>query len=889
MEPRTAADSASNELNTGGLFDCDREVRRRPVSPKTFKSRPAQWLGRVLQGCVLGGLVALSAGAARADQALQVAIPPQALAGALAEFAHQTGLQVIYVARLARSRESKGARAGQDPAEALPALLEGTGLSFEFLNERTVRIFEATNSTAVAPPPGAQKSSQTSSSRAARSGTPDEEVTVVGSLDRNEVKIAEDVQNTAGSVSIVGGGHLEAQKLEQLSDYAAYLPSLNLDDGGAPSLYIVQLRGISSFSEASTVGYYIDDVPTGLTGSIGIGAAPELIPYDLERLEVRRGPQGTLGGAGSEIGEIRYVLNEPSVSGFEARVGADVSTTEYASRPGTSFQGMVNVPIVQDALAVRVSGYDIYNPGYIDNVYSGAKGVNVLRRYGGRVSTLWRPTESFSLKVSALWNRLDTPSGDLVVSAGSATAVYDGDANIYNVSKSWSGLQQDIPFPPAYQASTDLYAASIHWDPASVEITSTTAWSRDGRHETINSTQQYGSIFPILSGGTIPAGLSKFQRDTEREKFSEEFHVSSSHGTRIDWLLGGFYSEEHVRDQSGDYAFDTSYQPIAYFAPAIWYQVVPSTFNQRSAFADLTWHLTDQTELIGGIRYDHNDQAFSAIVHDKTASELPITFSDNYSEGVTTWAATAQHHFTRDVMLYGRVATGFLPGSTNGPGFPPVRADSLTNYELGLKSQFLERTWTVNVAAFHIDWKDIQIQNQDFSAFVNGAREKSQGVELAGAWSPVSALIFGYNATYTQVEFTELVPTGSHLLTGYQLAQVPKWSAAFIADYDWPVTGQWYAHAGGAFRWIGPLWALAVESRSQGGAPTYELPGYSVLDVNASMARAPVVLRVFVRNLADIRASRHGHLGIDPTGTIARTEDFMVRPRTVGLGVDYAF
>ncbi len=323
------------------------DVRRRPLSPGTIRSRRAQRLGQVLECCVLGGLLALWAGAARADQALKVAIPAQALAGALAEFAHQTGLQVIYVARLARSRNSKGARAGQDPAEALPALLEGTGLSFEFLNERTVRIFETPNSTEVAPPPGAKKSNQPSSPRAARFGTPQEEITVVGSLGGNEAKIDEDVQNTAGSVSMVGGERLEAQKLEQLSDYAAYLPSLNLDDGGVPSLYIVQLRGISSLTEASTVGYYIDDVPTGLTGAIGIGAAPELIPYDLERLEVRRGPQGTLGGAGSEIGEIRYVLNEPSVSGFEARVGTDVSTTEYASRPGTSLQGMVNVPMVR--------------------------------------------------------------------------------------------------------------------------------------------------------------------------------------------------------------------------------------------------------------------------------------------------------------------------------------------------------------------------------------------------------------------------------------------------------------------------------------------------------------------------------------------------------------
>src|SRR5262249_31309798 len=153
------------------------------------------------------------------------------------------------------------------------------------------------------------------------------------------------------------GGRLEAQQVGQLADYAAYLPALNLDDGGAPSLNIVQIRGIGAVLSTSTVGYYIDDARTGLLSPAAeLGGAPDLIPYDLERIEVRRGPQGTLGGAGSEIGEIRFLLNEPNLSGFEARVGADLSATEHASQPGTSFQGVMNLPIVQDALALRASG-----------------------------------------------------------------------------------------------------------------------------------------------------------------------------------------------------------------------------------------------------------------------------------------------------------------------------------------------------------------------------------------------------------------------------------------------------------------------------------------------------------------------------------------------------
>ncbi len=172
---------------------------------------------------------------------------------------------------------------------------------------------------------------------------------------------------------------------EQLSDYAAYLPGLNLDTRRRPRLYsCTAARYLSRSPEVLRRWlYYIDDAPWGSNGLLRQGDSRS----HTVRSGAARGAARATGNArrcrAPRAGVIRYVLNEPSLSGFEARVGADVSTTHYASKPGTSFQGMVNVPIIQDALAVRVSGYDSYTPGFIDNVYSGAKDVNVhapLRR-----------------------------------------------------------------------------------------------------------------------------------------------------------------------------------------------------------------------------------------------------------------------------------------------------------------------------------------------------------------------------------------------------------------------------------------------------------------------------------------------------------------------------
>ena len=852
---------------------------------------PERWFAR----CLFGACLALWAVESRAGAVLSADIPPQPVASALAEFARQTGLQFIYVSQLAKARASRGARAGLASTEALPALLEGTGLSFEFLNARTVRIFEST-ATAPAPPKGAGTPKQRNAPRAAWIGTPENEVFVTGWRDANELKIEEEVQNTAASVSMVSGDRLEAQNLEQLSDYAAYLPGLTFDLDGTPGFGYgefginTQLRGIGVLNGIVSLNYYIDDTPIGPTGVAA--DAPDLIPYDLERLEVRRGPQGTLGGAGTASGEIRYVLNEPSFSGFDARVGANVSTTRYASRPGSSFQGMVNVPIIDDVLAVRINGYDSYTPGFIDNLYNGAKDVNVLRRYGGRITALWRPAESLSLKVTALWSRIDAESSNLVLWTGIAAAPDSGDTNIARVSNTWVQFTQNSAFLQSDRTDNSFYAATLHWSPGPLDIRSTMSWSHYLRHTVNDTSDVTGSTFPDLSGGAIPAGLSKLQNDTDLDKVSEELSISSPQGQRFEWLLGGFYTYERVTDRHGEYAFDSNYQPISFFAPALFFQAVPTSFRKEAVFGDLTWRPTNQIDVTGGIRYDHNDQVFSAFVNDFTISE-PFTLSGQYSEGVTTWAATARYHFTPGAMLYGHVATGSQPGNTNGPGFPPVKAERLTSYEMGLKSEFLDRKGMIDLTVFYIDWNDIQLYTHDYVngfSLVNGGTAVSRGVELASSWAPMHALRFGYNAAYTHAEFTELDPAVQYYMTGYQLPQVPDWIMSVTADYDWALAGQWHAHVGGAWRWTGSQWALVVLNRSCGCQETLDLPAYSLIDINASVSKGPLTLRTFARNLSDSHASRHSHPPyVDPTTMIAQWGAYVVQPRTIGIGVDYAF
>ena len=195
---------------------------------------------------------------------------------------------------------------------------------------------------------------------------------------------------------------------------------------------------------------------------------------------------------------------------------------------------------------------------------------------------------------------------------------------------------------------------------------------------------------------------------------------------------------------------------------------------------------------------------------------------------------------------------------------------------------------------FYINWDDIQLGKNfgdDGFGWANGGNATSQGVELTSSYAPLAGLRLGFSAAYTQSELTTVSPDIEvHFLLGYQLADIPKWSMMLTTNYDWALTDEWHAHVGGALRWIDKRWdTIGVQSRSAGGGSTTEMPAYSVLDLNASITRGPLVLRAFVRNLTDTRANLHSFIqgnGADwPYSLQAR----ILQPRTIGVGFDYAF
>jgi len=235
------------------------------VSLATFNGRGSRRVARLLLCWLLGGLLGASIQIARANTDLSPAIPPQPVPDALAELARQTGLQFIYVSRVADNRGSRGARAGLTPTEALESLLQDTGLGFRFLNGRTVRIVES----ASAPPAATSSATETSNTQIkhrASSFRRRDEVLVTGLRGEHGLGTGEDLWSVAASVGVVSGSSLAVQNLEQISDYSAYLPGVNAAGLGGPGISYLPIRGISTYSGAATAAYYLDDAPMGPTG-----------------------------------------------------------------------------------------------------------------------------------------------------------------------------------------------------------------------------------------------------------------------------------------------------------------------------------------------------------------------------------------------------------------------------------------------------------------------------------------------------------------------------------------------------------------------------------------------------------------------------------------------
>lgn len=679
-------------------------------------------------------------------------------------------------------------------------------------------------------------------------------------------KREQNVQDVPISISVVDAEGLQARGASSLADYAAFVPGLQVDGLGSPGRAIISLRGITPLASSSTIGIYLDDAPIGSSGLYNRSNvfSFDMMPYDIERLELLRGPQGTLYGASAIGGLLKYVTVEPSLSEFSGRAGGELFAIKHGSDPGYAGNVLVNMPLVDGLVGLTASYSRRSTPGYIDNVLSGEDDINETLQEGARLALLFRPNDRASARLQAIWQKTgsDDSSAFLINETGPTP---------------WDRFETANIRPEPFETEFHYYAATLDYDLGFATATSTTSYSRIKTFERSDASRLYG----VLVGGE-----SDFDSYLSTNKWSQELRLTSPASDRFEWLVGGFYTEEDSTHDQYVLVFDPATGAMLPGLNPLAIVGLPTTYKEWALFGNATWKLNEQFHVTGGLRYAENDQTFRQISAGVVVP--PANVPGTSKEDVLTFSISPQYHFSPDTMLYARVATGYRPGGPNValPGVPPaVMSDTLTDYEVGLKSVLQDGRLRLDVAAFYMDWTDIQIGVQfpnGVGGLANAGTARSQGFEGSVVWEPSEGLTLGLNGAYTDAKLTEDTPPSVGGLDGDRLPRVPKWSGSATADYGWEVSDWARAQVGAAVRYTGKRFS-AAESSPQ----AVEIDSYTALDLNASLTLEDRwTLRTYVRNVTDSNGELLRAQSTPNPGFLSITP---LQPRTVGVAVDLRF
>ena len=714
-------------------------------------------------------------------------------------------------------------------------------------------------------------------------------------------KRAENIREVAAAITVLGGEQLENFSATQMSDYASYVPGLQLQSNGTPGQTQVSMRGIAAMSPGSTVGTYLDETPVGSNSLYQQATlfSLDLFPYDIERIEVLRGPQGTLYGAGAMGGLLKYMTRKPDTSKTEFRVGGGISDTEGAGDLGYNYRVGMNVPLVQDSLALRVSYARNDIAGYVDNLVDGRKDINEGDQTSARAALAWE-SDAVDVNFAVMRQEIDSKNNGTIAL----------DPVTHNPI---AGLSNYVYENEPFIKDLDHYSLTVDWDLGFADFVSATSYSDTHTSITTDQTLTYGPFTQVL--GLPDAGRALLNYTLDLNQLTQEFRLTSKSGQPFEWLVGAFYSDEDGDNFQTVPIMQADGSPIPGLS-TLGDLNIPSTYEETAVFANGSYKFNDVFKLGAGVRFSRNEQDFAQNVTDGVL--LPIgTNTNSSSEDVFTWSITPQFQLNKDVMVYAKAATGYQPGGPNilAPGLPPVVDSSmLTSYEIGLKSAFADNRVVLDLTAYQIDWEDIQVASQvnGISGLVNGGEATSRGIEASAVFRPIEGLTLGLNAAYNDAKIDEdfptiIVPAGPaqvEVNTGLKndrMPYVPDLTWSLTADWYVPINGNWSANFGGGFRWVDDRTNGTTERQivrlldpptvldEQVTVPLV-IDSYYALDLYASFSNDNWTLRAYMKNATDERAySTMNDIINQVTDETHHTAASPIQPRTFGVEVDYRF
>ena len=774
-------------------------------------------------------------------------------------------------------------------------------------------------------------------------------------------KRTENIQNVPFSVSATSQDQILNSGATNIVDLARNVAGFTVADLG-PGQSQMAIRGISSGQVIrdqpgvkEQVGVYLDESPV----SVAL-FTPDLELFDLARFEVLRGPQGTLFGAGSEAGTVRYITRQPELGKLEVLTDAALEDVTHGSEGGY-FRSALNLPI-SDTVAARVVGYWRHMGGFIDAItpkgpegadkpsgFAVQKAVNTGDRGGGRVTLLIKPDEALSITPRLVFQKLQTNGFPRV-------DIYNVLANPYTTTQPAVTIGSLQQYRQQQEGLTDDFTLAdlkVTYDFGPATLTSVSSFTHRNVLVLRDATQLTGSVtFDVFNDVFTPANPAGVRTNsplydrTHLNVTSQEIRVASNGNRAIDWLFGGFF--QHIGRRYGQSLPTPGYDALnASFANALgtdplappdmpFWSDLSYRLSQYAAFGEGTWHATGKISVTAGLRYYHYNEDRVLNFHGVFASPTPAGgIPGSVSSSGASPRLILSYKAAQDVQVYAQASRGFRLGGINDPinlplcsptdkvifgGYGTWKDEKLWDYEVGLKSQWMDRRLTFNAAAFYEDITNLQATATAGTCssrlVINVPTARSEGVEAELFYRPNAILDFGLSATALDAKLTSSVVSSLGVVGGLQdgnrLPTAPKFQAVGYAGFTLPfrgaidlfgnVTVQYVGSSFSQFENEEPGWGQigntttdpnAARLIAYGGPLTVsqinfnpELPSYALANLRLGLQTDRWQAALYVNNITDKSAV----LALDyERGRSARIGYLTNQPRTVGIYGSHSF
>jgi outer membrane receptor protein involved in Fe transport len=718
----------------------------------------------------------------------------------------------------------------------------------------------------------------------------------------------EDAKEVPVSISVIGSAALEANRIEGLEDISRAVPGVSFNAQGGPGLDNIEMRGVSSTSGSATVGIYLDDVPITVTNLYNGAVEPRL--FDFDRIEVLRGPQGTLYGASSMGGAIRFISNQPDLAAYGGTVSSLVSGTRHG---GVNYdeQGVLNVPIVEGRAAVRI-GVDVgEDSGYIDNYTLSdelaRRGTNddkwSVMRLSGKVAV--DDTLTITPSLFGEWER----TGD--------TSVFYPGVGLYEQQKEVQEPSVDHLLIASLTAVkqwgwAELTSISSYFQQQFNRIEDGTYYNSEYLGYIIDSDPPNGIMNQGYKIGLLPGPVYTWVKTSVA---TQEFRLASAQlpDSALSWIGGLFFSDYRVHRQFNAYIddFNQTFESIYGIPPQDAPVFAGATFpnnsvatddtaedeKQYAIFADVSYRFVAGLKATAGLRYNYDPTIFNDFQGGYFSIGVP-SVSRRAKFYATTPKFSMTYDATPDMTLYASASQGYRIGGSEIGISPSLcsqdlsnigltsaphnfNSDSLWSYEAGLKGRFFDDTLAINLDGYFLQWKNIQqtisLPICGYTITTNVGDAQSYGPELEINYKPIRELTLGLSTEYTHDALTKIT-NAAGAAVGDHILNVPEWMATLRAEYSRPLVDDVTGFVRGDYDWTGPSNGAFSPTN-----PDYSRPIYSVLNASVGVSFRKIEISVFAKNLLDDRKI------IQRPALLFEPEAYTVRPLTGGLYVKTRF